>query len=155
MINLDWFQLFESSVYSTGVIYAVICNLPRNIRFKKDNILTLGLLPGPHKVKLHRINHYLNPIVDKLLELWNGCDLLVSSKFPNGKKIRLAVICCTNDIPAARKLCGHILALAVCHRCYKIANVDGRKLNFGRFDDIDDWFIQKDLKEHRENAEEW
>jgi len=67
----------------------------------------------------------------------------------------LAVICCTNDIPAARKLCGHILALAACHRCYKIANVNGRKLNFGEFDDIDDWFIQKDLKEHQENAKEW
>ena len=33
MINLDWFQPFESSVYSTGVIYGVICNLPREIWF--------------------------------------------------------------------------------------------------------------------------
>ena len=77
------------------------------------------------------------------------------AKFPNGKRIRSAVICCTNDIPAARRLCGHISALAACHRCYKIANVDGRKLNFGGFDDIDDWFIQKDLNEHRQNAENW
>jgi len=33
MINLDWFQPFESSQYSVGVIYAVICNLPRKERF--------------------------------------------------------------------------------------------------------------------------
>ena len=143
MINLDWFQPFDSSVYSTGVIYGVICNLSQNIRFKKNNILTLGLLPGPNEVKLHRINHYLSPIVDELLELWNGINLPKSAKFPNGKRIRSAVICCTNNIPADRKLCGHISALAACHRCYKIANVDGRKLNFGGFDDIDDWFIQK------------
>ena len=34
MINLDWFQPFESSVYSSGVIYGVICNLPHEVRFK-------------------------------------------------------------------------------------------------------------------------
>src|SRR5205085_2741209 len=70
IINLDWFQPFNSSVYSCGVIYGVICNLPREIRFKKENMLTLGLLPRPHEVKLHQINHYLAPIVDDLLELW-------------------------------------------------------------------------------------
>ena len=35
MINLDWFQLFDSASYSTGAIYSVICNLPREVRFKK------------------------------------------------------------------------------------------------------------------------
>ena len=28
MVNLDWFQPFESSIYSCGAIYRVICNLP-------------------------------------------------------------------------------------------------------------------------------
>ena len=28
MINLDWFQPFDSASYSTGAIYGVICNLP-------------------------------------------------------------------------------------------------------------------------------
>ena len=28
MINLDWFSPFQNSAYSTGAIYAVICNLP-------------------------------------------------------------------------------------------------------------------------------
>ena len=27
MINLDWFQPFDSASYSTGAIYGVICNL--------------------------------------------------------------------------------------------------------------------------------
>ena len=34
MINLDWFSPFQNSAYSTGAIYAVICNLPRELRFK-------------------------------------------------------------------------------------------------------------------------
>ena len=157
MLNLDWFQPFDSRAYSCGVIYGVICNLLRDIRFKKENMLTLGLLPGPVEVKLHRINHYLAPIIDVLLELWHGFDLPVSTKHPTGKRIRLAVICCSNDIPAARKLCGHISALVGCHRCYKRAesNGDNKKINFGGFDDMDEWFVERSLNEHRRNAEGW
>ena len=68
MINLDWFQPFDSASYSIGAIYGVICNLPREVRFKKENMLILSLLPGPDEVKLHKINHYLALIVDELLE---------------------------------------------------------------------------------------
>jgi hypothetical protein len=150
MINLDWFQPFESSVYSCGAIYGVICNLPREIRFKKENMLTLGLLPGPNEVKLHKINHFLAPIVDELLEFWNGIEIPAA-----GKNVRVALICCSNDIPAARKLCGHVSALVGCHRCYKVASSSGNKLNFGGFDDMDDWFVERDLEEHRRNAEDW
>jgi hypothetical protein len=150
MINLDWFQPFESSAYSCDAIYGVICNLPREIRFNKENILTLGLLPGPDEVKLHKINHFLSPIVNELLEFWNGIEIPAAKK-----KIRLALICCSNDIPAARKLCGHISASVSCYRCYKRANIKGNKLNFGGFDDMDDWFVERDLEEHRLHAEDW
>jgi hypothetical protein len=155
MINLDWFQPFDSSVYSSGVIYGVICNLPREVRFKRENMLYLGLLPGPNEVKLHKINHYLSPIVDELLEFWDGFNLPQSNLYPAGKRIRIAVICCTNDIPAARKLCGHISALVSCHRCYKTANISGKKFNYGGFDDMTEWYVQKDPDEHRQNAELW
>ena len=40
----------------------------------------LGLLPGPNEVKLHKINHYLFPIVDELLEFWNGVKILAAEK---------------------------------------------------------------------------
>lgn len=155
IINLDWFQPFDSSVYSCGLIYGAICNLPRDVRFKKENMLTLGILPGPKEVKSHHINHYLSPIVDDLLELWNGFDMPVSLE--HKKRIRLAVICCSSDIPAARKLCGHISALVGCHRCYKRAasDADDQRANYGGFDDIDDWFRERDLNEHRRNAEGW
>ena len=156
MINLDWFQPFDSAVYSSGAIYGVICNLPRSIRFKRENILTLGLLLGPNEVKLDRINHYLAPIIDELLELWNGFSLPKSNKHPSGKDIRVAVICCSSDIPAARKLCGHILALVACHRCYKSASgEEGQRLNFGGFEDMSEWFRTRDASEHRHNAMIW
>lgn len=156
MINLDWFQPFESTPYSCGAIYGVICNLPRNVRFNKENILTLGLLPGPSEVKLDKINNYLTPIINELLDFWNGVKL-PTKKCPNGKKIRLAVICCSNDIPAARKLCGHISALVGCHRCYKTATSkeEGQRPNFGGFDDMENWFTTRDVEEHKRNAAIW
>ena len=138
MINLDWFQPFDSASYSTGAIYGVICNLPREVRFKKENMLILALLPGPNEVKLHKINHYLAPIVDELLEFWSGVNLPPSEDHLEVKKIQLVVICCANDIPAARKLCGYISAKAACYRCHKRANV--RRSNFSGFDDISEWF---------------
>ena len=48
-------------------------------------MLVLGILLGPNEVKLHRINHYLTPIVDELLEFWDGIDLPVNNKYPTGK----------------------------------------------------------------------
>ncbi|PKC11972.1 hypothetical protein RhiirA5_287016, partial [Rhizophagus irregularis] len=70
---------------------------------------------------------------------------------PNGKDIRAALIIASCDIPGARKLCGHISALASCHRCEKRAN----NRNFGGMADMSDWFIMKDPVEHRQKALEW
>src|SRR5260363_223819 len=92
MINLDWFSPFQNSIYSTGAIYAVICNLPCELRYKPQNILTLPLLLGPKKVKSHHINHYLSPLVNQLSELWNGVEI-PTNESPMGKKIKCAVIC--------------------------------------------------------------
>lgn len=155
MINLDWFQPYEGTIYSTVVIYAAICNLPRNIRFKRENLLILGILPGPHEVSLHRINHYLAPIVDELVSLWNGVTLNQTYECQEGKRIRAALILVSCDIPAARKICGHVSALVSCHRCKKHANYENRKHNFAGMDDIDEWFISRDSNEHRQNALGW
>jgi len=155
MINLDWFSPFKNSVYSTGAIYAVICNLPRELRFKPQNIITLALLPGPKEVKSHHINHYLAPLVDQLLELWNGVEI-PTNESPNGKKNKCAVIYYSCDIPAARKLCGQISARIACFQCEKHAQFDARhQPNFGGFSDMDDWFVERDIEKIKKDAYEW
>jgi len=155
MLNMDWFQPFENSQYSTGAIYAIICNLPRNERFKPSNILTLALIPGPKEPALHHLNHYLAPLVDQLIKLWNGVNL-ETFEHSSGKTIRGAIICCSCDIPAARKLCGYISARIACHRCLKYANFDDRNQpNFGGMADMDSWFVERDVEEIKINALEW
>ena len=155
MLNLDWFQPYEGTTHSTGVIYAAICNLPRDIRFKRENLLVLGVLPRPHEVSLHKINHYLSPIVEDLMLLWDGITLNRTFEAQNEKKIRAALILISCDVPAARKICGHISALVSCHRCEKRANYENNKHNFAGMEDMDAWFISRDLTEHRLNALEW
>ena len=77
-INVDWFQPFQYTTHSTGAIYGVLCNLPRESRFKPENILTLGIIPGPHEPKQGQINNILVPIVDELLQFAEGIDLPVT-----------------------------------------------------------------------------
>src|SRR3954469_8883042 len=111
MLNLDWFKPFNSTIHSTGAIYAAICNLPREICFKRENMLILRILPGLNEVSLHKINHYLALIVDELQLLWSGLTLDRTFEYSRGRIIRAALILVSCDIPATRKICEHISAL--------------------------------------------
>lgn len=72
LLNVDWFQPFKHLSYSIGVVYLVILNLPRSVRFKLENFIIFGIIPGPKEPK-DCINTFLGPMVHKLLELWQGC----------------------------------------------------------------------------------
>ena len=47
ILNIDWFEPFEHSIYAVGVIFIAILNLPRHIRYSQENVLICGLIPGP------------------------------------------------------------------------------------------------------------
>ena len=154
IINMDWFQPFDSSLYSVRVIYAVICNLPRTERYKSHNILTLAVIPDLKELKLHEINNYLYPIINQLVHLWSGYNI-VTHENKSGRFIRGAIIGCSSDVPATRKLCGFISARVVCYRCYKLANFVNNQSNFGGFSDFSDWFVERDIDIIRKKAYEW
>ena len=56
-MNVDWFQPFSHVADSIGAIYLVILNLPRQERYKKENMLLAGIIPGPKEPSLN-INSY-------------------------------------------------------------------------------------------------
>ncbi|GBC48175.2 hypothetical protein GLOIN_2v1775288 [Rhizophagus irregularis DAOM 181602=DAOM 197198] len=153
MLNLDWFQPYDSTIYSIGVIYAAICNLPRDIRFRRENLLTLGILPGPKEVSLHKVNHYLVPIVNELETLWAGLTLNRTYECENGKRVCGALILVSCDIPVTRKICGHVSALVSCYRCEKKANYENGQHNFAGMDDVG--YSARVSNEHRQNALGW
>ena len=96
MLNVDWFQPFKLSRYSVGVIYLVVMNLPRNERFKFENVILVGVIPGPHEPSIS-INTYLAPLVDELLVLWEGWHV-------GDEIVRGVLLCVASDLPAARKV---------------------------------------------------
>ena len=120
MINVDWFRPFKHVPYSVGVIYLVILNLPRKIRFKPENIIIIGTIPGPREPKLN-INSYLKPMVDELLTLWKGVSIESTKSILGARTIRVALCCICSDIPAIRKLCGFydFKARYGCSKCLK------------------------------------
>jgi hypothetical protein len=139
-LNLDWFQPFTYTQHSTGVIYASICNLPKSEREKPENIIYLDFLPGPKEVGLERINHYLAPIVDELLELWKGWRIPKTYQCPVGLNVKVALIIGSSDTPATRKLFGHGFAVMKCHRCEKRSTYSKkyRKTHYGGTSDYDE-----------------
>ncbi|EGO04912.1 hypothetical protein SERLA73DRAFT_128765, partial [Serpula lacrymans var. lacrymans S7.3] len=59
---VDWFNPYRNKkagkIYSTGAIYMVL-NLPTHLWYELENVYLVGLIPGPHKLKLHHMNNIL------------------------------------------------------------------------------------------------
>ena len=51
-LNVDWFQPFKHIQYSVGCIYLIIQNLPREVCYKQENIILVGIMPGPREESL-------------------------------------------------------------------------------------------------------
>lgn len=103
MINVDWFNPYENTEHSEGVIYLSILNIDRMHRNKWDYIMLLGVIPGPREPAL-TINTYLKPIVDELEDIWQNGILINEGGFDFVWKV--AVLCVSSDLPATRKCCG-------------------------------------------------
>ena len=118
-LNVDWFQPFIHTQYSVGAIYLTVQNLPRNQRYKDENIILVGIIPGPSEPSL-TMNSYLAPLVQELKQAWDT-GLIVKTASNLSITIRLALSCIACDIPASRKVCGFLGHNATygCNKCYK------------------------------------
>ena len=119
LLNFDFFQPYNHVSYSLGALYMSILNLPHKLRYKRENMILIGLIPGPHEPR-HDINSFLKPLVNDLTKLWRGVNMNIAS-MQCVKKIRCALICVACDIPAGRKICGFLghNARLGCTRCLK------------------------------------
>ena len=110
LVNIDWFQPFKHTVYSVGVVYIAF------LRFKRENIIIVGVIPGPSEPSL-TLNTILAPLVSDLLDLWKGVRLTL----PNGELVtcKCALLGVSCDLPAGRKVAGFLSynANLGCSRC--------------------------------------
>ena len=160
-LNVDWFSPFDHGCYSVGAIYLTIQNLPSSLRNNPDNIILVGIIPGPTEPHL-TLNSYLSPMKEELLQAWsNGFEI---PNIPIGNKqisltIRLALTCIACDIPASRKVCGFLghRATSGCNKCYttfKQVHEDNGSIwtNYGGFDRMK-WTMRTN-ENHRERCEQ-
>ena len=150
LLNVDWFQPFEHFTYSVGVIYLVLLNLPRSLRYKRENVILVGVIPGPAEPPLN-INSYLAPMVSHLLDLWKGVDLRISET--NSQLVKAALLGVSCDLPAGRKVCGFLSHSANlgCSCCYSSFSQGtfGQRNDYSDFK-RDQWEMRTE-KKHRDN----
>ena len=133
-MNVDWFNSFIRTQHSEGAIYLSILNLPRHERFLQENVLLVGIVPGPKEPLLH-INSYLRPLVDEVKLLWKGVCLKNSRSVTI--LVRGALLCVGCDIPAARKVGGFVNHRATKGSKYHTSfptSAFGEKANYSNFD---------------------
>jgi len=92
MMNVDCFQPFKHSPYSVGVIYLALMNLPRGKRYKRENIIVVGIIPGPGEPS--SLNPYLVPLVSELKELWEDGIEVCYSGSPVAYQRDFLLLCC-------------------------------------------------------------
>ena len=150
MMNIDWFIPYKHLTYSVGVVYLTIMNLPRNLRYKRENILLVGIIPGPHEPS-HDINSYLDPLVKELLLFWDGIHLDVHGC--HKALVQCALLCLACDLPVGRKaggFLGHSAHLG-CSRCLKRFVGRVGEMDYSGFE-RESW-PPRTGKRHREDAE--
>lgn len=120
LLNVDWFQPYQRRVTSIGAMYLTCVNLPREERYKKENIIVVGIIPSmANGGEPSSINPMLEPLVEDLKRLFVGVEF---ETFEKEKKTCYGLLIgCSSDIPANRKLCGFLSHAAKkgCSRCYK------------------------------------
>ena len=134
MLNIDWFRPYKHTPYSVGAIYMIVTNLPRSIRFRKENVILVGIVPGPSEPPLN-MNSFLKPLVDDLISLWTDGITVSSPDSPHPITVKAALICVACDIPACRKVLGFYghMSRAGCSKCTKLFDFSGTKIDFGGF----------------------
>ena len=144
--------------YSVGAIYLVVQNLPRQIRYKMENIILVGVIPGPKEPKL-TMNSYLYPLVQEMKEFWLGVSIPSQATPLKNVIIRAAITCCASDIPASRKLCGFVghSAKLGCSKCSKeftsLISSDGsneKKRDYSGYNR--QLWSERSLSEHQEQS---
>ena len=128
-------------------------NLPRTLRFKRENVILLCLIPHFDN-EPPSVNSFLQPLVDELLQLNEGVKMYTSESPRYKVTIRARLLCAACDIPACRKLCGFLghNAHKGCSKCFKTFKGGFGRQDFSGFD-TDSW-PQRDIISHRQHVEQ-
>lgn len=66
------FQATKEGNYSVGACYLAINNLPRHMRFLRENISLCIVMPGPNEPDEYGLDQMLEPLIEEMLQLKQG-----------------------------------------------------------------------------------
>lgn len=122
-LSLDWFAAIDSApggkAWSVGAIYLTCLCLPHWLRDRPENICLAGIIPGPTKPHEDDVHHFLDPLVEDLVEFWtSGVYLSRTARCLLGRLARamLAFVCC--DMDACRVASGFASHTSEAFCCY-------------------------------------
>lgn len=101
-LSTDGFQLFKRGNYDAWPLILVNYNLPPEVRSLMDNILILGVIPGPHQPK--DIDSYLHGFIEEMVELARDGYRTWDSVEGTGVTFHAYCILYFGDMPAIAKL---------------------------------------------------
>lgn len=157
LINVDWFQPYKRRSTSIGAIYLTLLNLPREERYKRENIIVVGIIPSlGDGGEPPSLNMLIEPLVEDLKRLFVGVEFETSQK--TNVTCYGLLIGCSSDIPANKKLCGFLSHSAHkgCSRCLKnfpsIRIGNHSKINYSGFEDT--LWEKRTNEDHRQKAKD-
>jgi hypothetical protein len=117
--NIDWLQPFKSMTHSMGACYITVQNLPREERYKVENVIVVALLPGPSGTSRQQLQGVLRLMVAELKELLVGvaCESAEHSAL-GSKRLRAFLLNIVCDTPAARQTAGFMSHAATVNCAY-------------------------------------
>ena len=65
-----------------------------------------GILPGPKEQDTDGVQRFMRIFVNELLRLWREGFIVKTARYPQGRRVRVILVCVCCDKPAAHKLGG-------------------------------------------------
>jgi hypothetical protein len=94
-------------VFSIGCFYMICLNLPPDLRYDASFAYLASIVPGPSEPSMEALQSFIRPIADEMAQLYDpGVWIARTHKYPNGRKVRVAVPLNSMDTPAARAFAG-------------------------------------------------
>jgi hypothetical protein len=117
-LNVDWYQTGKRGSHSQGLIWLSVQNLPRTERYELQNMILLGVLPGPGETSRTQLQGVLQLLCHELKGLFKkGLEVkALDGSVTEHRAFLFSVIC---DLPAQRATCGfsNANALVPCAYC--------------------------------------
>ncbi|KAA1479913.1 hypothetical protein DENSPDRAFT_789672 [Dentipellis sp. KUC8613] len=116
-----------------------VANLPNYLKYRPRNLIIYGITPGPKEFSADELQYFMKNLVDDLIRLYEDGIFVKTPLYPQGQRIRVALIAVCCDHPAMCKVCGfgdHRKEEGFCSRCHirhsqlrtKEAMTNGEKL---------------------------